>query len=354
MKPREAASPSTSPLCYTVPIMELKHFELRLEPFESASLRGNPAGDPCRRLTPVLLPRTAREGSDLRFPVIFLLAGYGSSGRSMTNWNGWTPSVPERFDRMRDRGEIGDVIAVFPDAFTRYGGSQYVNSDATGRYEDMMVRDLVGWLDSRYPTLAAGRHRGIAGKSSGGYGALVLGMRHPDVFSAVACHSGDMYFEYCYKQDFPRLLRLLEKHGSLEGFLKAFDEAPKKTSDLVLALNVVAMAAAYSPDPEAPGGLELPVDPDTGEVVDEVWKRWLAHDPVYLCESHVPALKKLRLLYLECGRRDQFHLQYGLRILSRKLERLGVDHIAEEFDDDHSGTSYRYEVSIPRMWQSIC
>jgi enterochelin esterase family protein len=333
--------------------MELEHFEAREEVFESEALRGNPAGDPAVRRVPVLVPAGYERAGDRRYPLILMLAGFTGSGRSFFNWQAWTPTVPERLDRLRAREAIGEVIVVFPDAFTIYGGSQYLNSSATGRYEDMLVRDLVPWIDARYRTLADGRHRAIVGKSSGGYGALVLGMRHPDVFSAVGCHSGDMYFEYCYAPDFPRLLRHLEKHGGLDGFMKAFLEAPKKPRDLVLAMNIVAMAAAYSPAPEKPWRVDLPVDPRTGEVRADVWDRWLAHDPVRLCETHAGNLRRLRLLYLDCGAKDEFHLQYGLRILSRKLSALGVSHLVEEYDDDHSDTSYRYEVSLPRLWESI-
>jgi len=261
--------------------------------------------------------------------------------------------VPQRLDRLRAIGKIGDVIAVFPDAFTIYGGSQYLNSAATGRYEDMIVEDLVPWIEARYPALPAARHRAIAGKSSGGYGAFVLGMRHPDVFSAVACHSGDMYFDYCYVADFPRCLKQLRKYGGLEAFMKAFLEAPKKTTDLFFAMDIIAMAAAYSPAPEKPWRVDLPFDEETGEIREEVWKRWLDLDPVRLALRHADGFRQLRLLFLDCGSQDQFHLQYGLRILARRLSALDVPHVVEEFDDDHTDVSYRYEVSLPRIWDAI-
>lgn len=329
-------------------LVELKHFEVRVEAFHSPALQGNPAGDPATRRLPVFVPRASG-----RFPVIFVLAGFAGSGRQFLNSTAWVPTFPERLDRLREQGRLGDVIVVCPDAFTVYGGSQYLNSTATGRYEDMIVQDLVTWVDERYPSLPGARHRGIVGKSSGGYGALMLGMRHADVFGAVACHSGDMYFDYVYRHDLPKLLRQLDKYGSLDGFMKAFFAAPKKTSELVLAMNLVAMAAAYSPNPGAPWRVDLPVDPPTGELRADVWERWLAHDPVHLCARHVESLKSLRLLYLDCGRQDQFLLQYGLRILRRKLAEQGIPHLAEEFDDDHSDTGYRYEESLPRLWQAL-
>lgn len=333
--------------------MELTHFDVEEVLFTSRALAGNPARDPESRRIPVILPRSRHEDPGRKYPLVLVLAGYAGAGRQFLGYSAWTPNLPERLDRLRARGEIGDVVVVCPDAFTVFGGSQYRSSAATGNYEEMIVEDLVPWLDARYPTLPAARNRAIVGKSSGGYGALYLGMRHPDIFGAVACHAGDMYFEYCYLPDFPKLLRQIEKHGSLDAFIRAFLAAPKKTSELVLAMNIVAMAAAYSPAPAAPWRLELPFDPRTGRIREEIWNRWLAEDPVRLCERYAPQLKQLRLLYLDCGRLDQFHLQFGLRIFAERLSALGVPHVIEEFDDDHSDTSYRYEVSFPRLWQAI-
>jgi enterochelin esterase family protein len=331
----------------------LKHFDVVLEPLESPSLHGNPCGDPWVREVAVIVPRAAAAAPGRRFPTVLVLTGYSSSGPMLLNRRAWVPNFPEQLDRLRDRGAIGDLIAVLPDAMTMYGGSQYLNSEATGRYRDLLTEDLLPWVESRFPALPGGRHRAVAGKSSGGYGALTLGMARPDLFAAVACHSGDMYFEYCYRNDFPRLLAQLERNGSLEKFVEAFLAAPKKTSDQVLAMNIVAMAAAYSPDPARPLRLALPVDPRTGEIDPRTWSRWLEQDPVHLVERSAEALRSLRLLYLDCGSRDQFHLQYGLRVLRQRLERLRVPHVAEEFDDDHTDTGYRYEVSLPRIWEAI-
>lgn len=335
----------------------MKHFQVLIESVECPALRGNPCGDPWVREVPVVLPVSAADpgagAASGRFPVVFILAGYTGSGPMLLNRRAWLPSLPEQMDRLRERGAIGDLIAVLPDAFTIYGGSQYLNSPATGRYRDMITEDLVPWVDRRFPTLAGARHRAVAGKSSGGYGALTLAMARPDLFSALACHSGDMYFEYCYHSDFPRLLAQIERHGSLERFVEAFLAAPKKTTELVLAMDIVAMAAAYSPNPAKPWRVDLPMDPRTGEVDPAVWARWLEHDPVRLAERSAGALREMRLVYLDCGRRDQFHLQYGLRILSERLKRLGVLHRAEEFDDDHTDVGYRYEVSLPLIWEAI-
>ena len=206
--------------------MSNSYFEVELVSFESPALRDNPLGDPHVRDIPVILPRGYGESSR-RYPVIYVLVGYGSSGQSLLNWKAWSPTLAQRLDTLRESGAIGDCIVVSPDGFTKYGGSQYLNSSATGNYEDMLVKDLTAWIDGRYPTLPSAAHRGIVGKSSGGYAALTLGMRHPDVFSAVGCHSGDMYFDYCYRHDFPYLLRQMDRYGSVERFLEAFYEDPE-------------------------------------------------------------------------------------------------------------------------------
>jgi S-formylglutathione hydrolase FrmB len=208
-------------------------------------------------------------------------------------------------------------------------------------------------VDRRFPTLAAARHRAVGGKSSGGYGAITLAMERPDLFAAVACHSGDMYFEYCYLPDFPKLLGKIAKRGSLANFIEAFLAAPKKTGDDIAAMNMVAMAAAYSPAPEKPWRLALPFDPRTGEIDPEVWGRWLARDPVRMVDGAAESLRGQRLVFLDCGARDQYSLQYGMRIFGERLRRLGIEHTALEFDDDHTDTGYRWNVSLPLLWQAI-
>ena len=120
----------------------------------------------------------------------------------MLNDSGWGLTLHDRLDQLYAAG-MPHAIVVLPDCFTRFGGSQYLNSSATGRYEDYFAGEIVDYIDSRYATIAAPGGRGIFGISSGGYGALVMGMRHPDRFGAVACQSGDMAFELCYGTDFP-------------------------------------------------------------------------------------------------------------------------------------------------------
>jgi S-formylglutathione hydrolase FrmB len=280
--------------------------------------------------------------------VIYWLHGWGGTGLRETNYNPWIPSLPELIDRVIQEG-APPAILVMADVFTAYGHSQCVNSSATGRYEDA-VKELVVYMDARHRTLPSRDHRGLAGKSSGGYGSLVLAMRNPQLFGAVASHSGDMYFEAAYKGEFWRAADAIRKHGGLDGYLRAWREAPKKTDELVRPMvTVVCMAMAYSPNPQRVHGFDLPFDPETGEIEEAVWARWLTWDPVFMAERYAESLRTLRLIYIECGSRDQYNLHHGARILRGRLARLGIRHEYQEFDDDHTAVNYRYVESLRRL-----
>ncbi|HYO90759.1 MAG TPA: alpha/beta hydrolase-fold protein, partial [Pyrinomonadaceae bacterium] len=247
---------------------------------------------------------------------------------------------------------VAEMIVVMPDCFTRLGGSQYINSTATGRYEDYLIEEVVPFVDARFRTIPEAGARAVMGKSSGGYGALVLGMRHADVFGLLASHSGDAYFEYCYTPDFIKYVR---KIGSSDpsAFLEKFWREERKDKDDVTLLNVLAMSACYSPDERQPLGLRLPFDTTTGEIIREVWERWLENDPVRMVERYSRELRSLKLLYLDAGRRDEFALDLGARVLAERLKEHGIAFVHEEFDDGHFNISYRYDRSLELISQSF-
>jgi enterochelin esterase family protein len=326
---------------------------LVVETFTSRALADNPLGDPATRKLPILLP-PGYESSSKRYPVIVALTGFTGSGPMMLNITAWQPNLQERVDYLTGDGKMPPAIFILPDCFTRYGGSQYVNSTAVGLYEDYVVGEIIPFVDARYRTLAAPEGRGVFGKSSGGYGAIMLGMRHPDVFGALACHSGDMYFEYCYKPDFPKFVNAIHKAGGLDKWWSVFEGKLKKEREDIEAVNILAMAAAYSPNPERkPFPIDFPFDLHTGELVPDVWQRWLEYDPVHLAERYAGNLKRLRLLFLDCGTRDEFNLHLGARILARRLKALGVPYEYEEFDDGHMNIPYRYDVSLPKIGRAL-
>ncbi len=326
----------------------MEHGQVLLERFESRVLEGNPAGDPHVRTVPVYLPPAYASEPGRRFPVIFVLAGFAGRGRTLLNDDPWSPALDLRMDRLIAAG-APPAILVLPDCFTRFGGSQYLDSTATGSYATHLAEELIPWADARFRTLGGAAHRGVAGRSSGGFGALRLAMDRPGLFAAVACHSGDLYFDYCYRGDVPGFCSRVQQAGGIEAWLRGFEERRHRSSEDFATLNILGMAAAYSPRPGAPLGVDLPCDLETGAFRPEVWERWLAHDPLARLETAAEGLRTLRMLHLDCGTRDEFHLQHGARMFSRRLDRLGIAHVYEEFDDGHRDIAYRYDVSLPRM-----
>lgn len=311
----------------------------------SQALRGNALGDPHERDVHCYLPPGYDSGSQ-RYPVVFWLAGFTGTGRMHLNFDPWMESLDRRLDRLIGTGAMPPVICVLPDCFTRLGGSQYVNSTATGRYEDYVCDELAPLVDSKLRTHANRDSRAVIGKSSGGYGALVLAMRRPDVFGAMGSHAGDAYFAFCYLPDFVKFTMGIAKHGGVEGFVRHFDSLPKKTKEALEVLNILAMAAAYSPNPAAPMGIDLPVVIPTGEIRGEVWNRWIECDPVHMARSHAQALRSMRAIFIDAGMRDEFNLHMGARILCSRLDALDIDYVYEEFDDGHMGINYRYDRSF--------
>jgi len=315
----------------------------------SVALKGNPLGDPRLREIPIYLPPSYKSKVDRRYPVLFYLAGFSGTPRGVVDTHPWKEGVIDKLDRLIASRRAAECIVVVPDCFTRYGGSQYIDSEGTGRYEDHIVSELVGYIDSKFRTQGSAS-RTVMGKSSGGFGALWLGMRHPELFPHVVCHSGDMFFEICCQPEFAKCVNaLLPYGGSFAKFLKVFEKAHDKMRLPHELIMMAALCACYSPNPKRPMGFELPFDEGTAEPIPAVWKRWLEFDPVRLAGRYVKALKSLKTLYFDCGRRDEFNLHLGARKLSRELERLGVPHEYEEHGLGHFDMNGRYEVSLKRL-----
>lgn len=322
-----------------------------VEVIESSVLRTNALGDPTVRELFVYLPPSYEREPSRRFPVVYCLTGFTGRGQMLLNTQPFTPNLAERMDNLIASGMAAEMIVVMPDCFTKLGGSQYINSTATGLYEDHLVEELVPFVDARFRTIALREGRAVMGKSSGGYGALVHGMRHADTFALVASHSGDCYFEYCYLPDFPKTVRTLK--GDPAAFLEKFQREEKKGKDDIAALNILAMSACYSPDAESPLGFRLPFDLKTGKIHPATWARWLEHDPVRMAARYSDELKSLKLLYLDAGTRDEFGLDLGARVLAARLAEMQISFIHEEFDDGHFNIGYRYDRSLAHISKAV-
>jgi hypothetical protein len=317
---------------------------------ESSALKGNLLRDPTNRIIDVYVPASRKPDG---LPLLVDLVGFTAGGPAHTNWKNFNENVPERLDRLIASGVMPPCVVAFPDCFTKLGGNQYINSGTMGRWADFLLQEAIPFVEDKFHCGGAGK-RGVFGKSSGGYGAMVHSLLYPDFWSASASHSGDVAFELVYATEFPRLLRALAKQGgSIPKWLDAFWASPKPKDSDMHDLMTLAMCATYDPDPSAPYGIRLPVDPETCEIIPERWKNFVAWDPLTLVETHGAGLKKLKAVYVDCGDIDQYNLVYGARRYHRALERLGVPHIYEEFPDDHSSVDYRMDRSLPILARAL-
>jgi S-formylglutathione hydrolase FrmB len=316
--------------------------------FESDVLKGNPLGDPYRRPLWVYVPPGYDDEPDRRYASIYVIQGLTGQ---IDMWRNRTPfrrNFPELADELFASGESPPAVLVYVDCWTSLGGSQFLDSPGTGRYHTYLCEEVVPWVDARYRTLAAPEHRGITGKSSGGYGAMVTPMLRPDLFGGLATHAGDALFENCYLPEFRESVRALrdEYGGSYETFWKDFRSRPamSKDSDHVL-LDSWCMAACYSADED--GTVRLPFDPATGELVPEIWERWLAKDPIRMARSHGDALRGLKAVYIDAGAKDEWYLDLGAEAFRREVERAGVANVRfEVFEATHMAIEYRYPLGV--------
>lgn len=320
---------------------------------ESRLLADNPLGDPATREIVVLLPPSYDAAGARRFPVVLLLPGYAGTGWQLgMNRSPWVTPFDRRIDAAMRAERIGEAILVLPDCFTRYGGSQYVDSPAIGRYQSYVCDEVLPFVDGRYRTIPRREARAVVGKSSGGYGALVLGMLRPDVVAAVAAHAGDGAFEISYLRELPTTMLALEKRGGLGAWLRWFEEQPSKGQAAFEVMSNLCCAAAWSPSETGPygfgEGFELPLNLLTAALRPEVWARWLAWDPVRMLDEpdQRAGLAKMAALFVDAGLADEYNLQLATRQVAAKLARHGIACVHEEFEGGHFNTPHRYERSL--------
>jgi S-formylglutathione hydrolase FrmB len=323
--------------------------------FESDALRGNALGDPPERPLWVYLPPGYDEEPERRYPSVYMIQGLTGQLDMWRNRSPFRRNFPELADDLFARGEAPPCVVVWVDAWTSLGGSQFLDSPGTGRYHTYLCEEIVPWVDERYRTLATPEHRGIAGKSSGGYGAMVTPMLRPDLFGGLATHAGDALFENCYLPEFRDAVRALRDSydGSFDKFWEDFRSRPAlaKSSDHIL-LNTWCMAACYSADED--GTVRLPFDVATGELLPEVWERWLEWDPVRMARKRGDALRSLRAVYIDSGTRDEWFLDLGAEAFRREVEAAGVSDVRFElFDAAHGGIEYRYPLSLAYLAERL-
>jgi len=316
--------------------------------FESDALRGNVLGDPHVRPLFVWTPPSYDAEPERRYPSIYVIQGMTGIARAWFNVRPWETSFPDSVTQLGP-----EAIVVLVDAFTAVGGSQFIDSPAIGRYHTYLCHEIVPWIDDRYRTLDAAAHRGIQGKSSGGYGAMVTPMLRPDLFGGLATHAGDALFEACYALEFPAAARALRDkyEGSWVRFWEDFRSGRPVLSDKddPVLVNTYAMAAAYSPRDD--GTVEPVFDVETGQMDPEVFARWLRWDPVRMAREPkvAEALREMRAIWIDSGKSDEYYLDLGATAFRRVLEEIGVpDEVVrfELFEGRHGNINWRYPLSL--------
>ena len=318
---------------------------------QSKALAGNLLGDPTERTIALYLPPHYNENS--HYPLLMALAPYNSSGLALINHQPGRENLPERLDRLIHSEEMPPCVVVFPDCFTRLRGNQYINSRVVGAYQDFLIDEVIPYVEDLYPTGGAG-YRGCFGKSSGGFGAITYGMTRPDIWSGVACHSGGMGFQWLVSGYISLISIELRRYDyDIEKFIKHTESTYKLTHEEFITLMFLSFCAAYDPDPSCFLGLRLPFDPYTGHFIEDYWQNWLHHDPAFPSSERLKNLASDMAIYIDCGSYDQYHLQFGARILHKNLIDHGIKHVFEEFPDNHTDLEYRYDISLPFLVKSI-
>ena len=322
----------------------------------SELLRGNPLGDPNERPLLVYVPPGYDSDQGRRYPTVYVIQGYTGHVAMWRNRSPYRQPFPETADAVFARGDTPPAIVVYVDAWTSYGGSQFVDSPGTGRYHSYLCQEVVPWADEHYRTKPAAAHRAIMGKSSGGFGAMITPMLRPDLFGALATHSGDALYEYSYIPEFAKSARHLRNcDGDIWRWWDDFRSriAFTKRADQML-LGMLGVAACFSAS--ADGTAELPFDSRTGVIREDVWQRWLDWDPVRMAPKYTGALQSMRGIWIDAGSADEFYLDVGAEAFRAALAQAGVpDDVIrfELFDGTHSGIDYRYPLALSWLCERI-
>jgi hypothetical protein len=313
----------------------------------SSALRGNPLGDPADRPLWVYVPPGYDDDTKRRFPSVYVLQGYTGHLTMWTNRSAFRLPFHEAADELFAAGGAPPCIVVFVDAWTAYGGSQFVDSPGTGRYHTYLCDEVVPFVDTRYRTFDDPAHRGVQGKSSGGFGAMITPMLRPDVFGGLATHAGDALYELCYIPEFANAARALRDYdGDIQSWWMNFRSrtAFTKPSDETL-LMILGVSACFSAEED--GTPVLPFDPATARLREDVWQQWLAWDPVRMVPDHADELRGLRAIWIDGGKSDEWYLDLGAQAFRDALVEIDVTDVHFElFEGTHGRIEYRYPMSL--------
>lgn len=311
-----------------ISLYETPGFSLTTLKIESQILKDNPLGDSPRRALPVLSP--LNEGPH---PVVFVLAGFTGNAPFYTNPKFNESNAIQVICEAFAKGLSPSAHYVFVDALTSWGGSQFINSSATGNYEDYIIQEVVAAVKDNYNCSTNASEWCVMGGSSGGYGALHLGSKFPEIFKVIAAIAPDSFFQASLLSEFYVTAPTWEKYGSARKILDDLKSGKiMKQKNWHSITNAIAMAACYAPKGD---GIEIlfPLTRD-GEIINEVWSKILEKDPIHFLKERKPRLHN-SVVYLDVGQRDNFHLQYGARQIAKLLSTQDLQLTYNEFDGNH-------------------
>ena len=290
------------------------------------SLEHNLYGDSPDRSMLVYLPPSYASSPNKRYPVIYLLHGFGGDEK---DWSGYAPVKPA-MDTLIRVGIVREMIIVMPNGRNALDGSFYTNSSTTGNWDDYIARDLVAFIDAKYRTIARPESRGLAGHSMGGYGTFAVGIRHAgDIYGALYALSG------CCTQ----FLRTVGNAGPTWAAVTRVTSLSEARGLSFLPKVYLALSAAFSPNPDAPPlfyNAPFVRNADQWQSVESVYKQWVEHAPLEMIASHSAQLKRLRGFMFDVGLSDRLVSAAALAAVDSELTRVGVKHIYETYDGDHT------------------
>ena len=300
--------------------------------FHSSSLEANLIGDPSEGNVIVYLPPGYDINKNKQYPVLYLLHGNSASIEGIINQNTiWIDghfqgmNMKNTMDSLQKIKAVREMIIAMPNGRNLYRGSHYVNSPVTGNWADHIAIDLVKFMDSNYRTIQSPDSRGLCGHSMGGRGALLLGMKYPNVFGSIyGMSSGEMEFsELNQSNDYEWWSKLYQ--------LKDIKQANPKM------VRMIGLAAAFSPNPDNPPfyvDLPFKLVNDSVSLIPEIQQKWLAFDPVALVPDNEEGLNCLKAIRFDCGTSDW--IVGGNRAFSKALSDIGILHVYEEYEGAHS------------------
>ncbi len=310
---------------------ELKHFNFKTLIVHSETLKNNPLNDNPIRNNPILYPKDIQTDT----PVVFMLSGFGSDAWKNFSFGGFEDNLAQQIDQWTGENLVPPAVYIFVNAWTKWGGSQFINSLGAGHYEDYILKDLVKTFKIACPEVAQSKNWIVMGGSSGGYGALNLGSKYPEVFPRIVALAPDSFFTVSLLAEIYKYLPYLVDFSGLNGFTKAYTSGQVKLPDAILfgLLNLVAMTTCYAPQ-DSKGQLQFPID-QFGFVDANVWSKWLEHDPLQFLPKREKQLKKLTSIHIYTGDKDEYGLQYGSRQMHELFNTMNLKCSYSELKGTH-------------------